>query len=229
MRVRYPKHNLAMKNITDKLLSRGAESLTDEELLAVIVADDSGDERAKQTARELLDSAAGSLPRLVDTDSARLRMVAGLGQRRALRLKASVELGRRIERAGVVAHDVIKSDGDVVRIMEPVIGNLAHEECWALYLASSGKVIERQRVSQGGVQSTVVDSKIVLKRAIELLAVQIVLVHNHPSGSAEPSRQDIELTERISEGARLLDMRLLDHVIIARGAHYSFRGHNLVK
>ena len=218
-----------MKNITDKLLSRGAESLTDEELLAVIVADDSGDERAKQTARELLDSAAGSLPRLVDIDSARLRMVAGLGQRRALRLKASVELGRRIERAGVVASDVIKSDGDVVRIMEPVVGNLAHEECWALYLASSGKVIERQRVSQGGVQATVVDSKIVLKRAIELLAVQIVLVHNHPSGSAEPSRQDIELTERISEGARLLDMRLLDHVIIARGAHYSFRGHNLVK
>ena len=218
-----------MKNITDKLLSRGAESLTDEELLAVIVADDSGDERAKQTARELLDSAAGSLSRLADTDQARLRMVAGLGQRRAMRIKASVELGRRIERAGVVAHDVIKSDGDVVRIMEPVVGNLAHEECWALYLASSGKVIERQRVSQGGVQATVVDSKIVLKRAIELLAVQIVLVHNHPSGSAEPSRQDIELTERIAEGARLLDMRLLDHVIIARGAHYSFRGHNLVK
>lgn len=218
-----------MKNITDKLLSRGAESLTDEELLAVIVADDSGDERAKATASELLDSAGGSLPRLLDTDVQRLRMVAGLGQRRALRLKASAELGRRIERAGVVAHDVIKSDSDVVRIMEPVIGNLAHEECWALYLASSGKVIERQRVSQGGVQATVVDSKIVLKRAIELLAVQIVLVHNHPSGSAEPSRQDMELTERISEGARLLDMRLLDHVIIARGAHYSFRGHNLVK
>ena len=218
-----------MKNIPDKLLSRGAESLTDEELLAVIVADDSGDERAKATASELLDSAGGSLPRLLDTDAQRLRMVAGLGQRRALRLKASAELGRRIERAGVVAHDVIKSDSDVVRIMEPVIGNLAHEECWALYLASSGKVIERQRVSQGGVQATVVDSKIVLKRAIELLAVQIVLVHNHPSGSAEPSRQDMELTERISEGARLLDMRLLDHVIIARGAHYSFRGHNLVK
>ncbi len=218
-----------MKNITDKLLSRGAESLTDEELLAVIVADDSGDERAKATASELLDSTGGSLPRLLDTDAQRLRMVAGLGQRRALRLKASAELGRRIERAGVVAHDVIKSDSDVVRIMEPVIGNLAHEECWALYLASSGKVIERQRVSQGGVQATVVDSKIVLKRAIELLAVQIVLVHNHPSGSAEPSRQDMELTERISEGARLLDMRLLDHVIIARGTHYSFRGHNLVK
>ena len=218
-----------MKNITDKLLSRGAESLTDEQLIAVIVAEDTTDERAKTLATELMANTDGSLQRLVDGDTMRLRMVAGLGLRRALRLKAAAELGRRVARAEAMAHDSITSDADVVRIMEPLLGALLHEECWALYLASSGKVIERQRISQGGVQATVVDSKIVLKRAIELLAVQIVLVHNHPSGSAEPSRQDIELTERISEGARLLDMRLLDHVIIARGAHYSFRGHNLIK
>ena len=218
-----------MKNITDTLLSRGAESLTDEQLLAVIVAEDTSDERAKTLAAELMASSDGSLQRLVDGDTMRLRMVAGLGLRRALRLKAAAELGRRVARAEAMAHDSITSDADVVRIMEPLMGTLQHEECWALYLASSGKVIERQRISQGGVQATVVDSKIVLKRAIELLAVQIVLVHNHPSGSAEPSRQDIELTERIAEGARLLDMRLLDHVIIARGAHYSFRGHNLIK
>ena len=218
-----------MKNITDKLLSRGAESLTDEQLIAVIVAEDTTDERAKTLATELMANTDGSLQRLVDGDTMRLRMVAGLGLRRALRLKAAAELGRRVARAEAMAHDSITSDADVVRIMEPLLGALLHEECWALYLASSGKIIERQRISQGGVQATVVDSKIVLKRAIELLAVQIVLVHNHPSGSAEPSRQDIELTERISEGARLLDMRLLDHVIIARGAHYSFRGHNLIK
>lgn len=218
-----------MKNITDTLLSRGAESLTDEQLLAVIVAEDTSDERAKTLAAELMTSSAGSLQRLVDGDTMRLRMVAGLGLRRAMRLKAAAELGRRVARAEAMAHDSITSDADVVRIMEPLMGTLQHEECWALYLASSGKVIERQRISQGGVQATVVDSKIVLKRAIELLAVQIVLLHNHPSGSAEPSRQDIELTERIAEGARLLDMRLLDHVIIARGAHYSFRGHNLIK
>lgn len=218
-----------MKNITDTLLSRGAESLTDEQLLAVIVAEDTSDERAKTLAAELMASSDGSLQRLVDGDTMRLRMVAGLGLRRALRLKAAAELGRRVARAEAMAHDSITSDADVVRIMEPLLGTLLHEECWALYLASSGKVIERQRISQGGVQATVVDSKIVLKRAIELLAVQIVLVHNHPSGSAEPSRQDIELTERIAEGARLLDMRLLDHVIIARGTYYSFRGHNLIK
>ena len=218
-----------MKNIVGKLCSRGAESLTNEELLTLIVAEDSGDERSKDVACELLRSAAGSLQRLAATDIMRLRMVAGLGLRRAMRIKAAAEFGRRVEVAEAAQQDVVKSDSDVVRIMEHVVGNLLHEECWALYLASSGKVIERQRISQGGVQATVVDSKLVLKRAIELLAVQIVLVHNHPSGSAEPSRQDVELTERIAAGAHLLDMRLLDHVIIARGAHYSFRGHNLIK
>ena len=116
-----------------------------------------------------------------------------------------------------------------MRIMEPLLASLQHEECWALYLASSGRVVERLRISQGGVQATVVDCKLIIKRAIELLATQIVLVHNHPSGSAEPSRQDRELTERVAEAAKLFDMRLLDHVIISAGAHYSFRAHNLVK
>ena len=98
-----------------------------------------------------------------------------------------------------------------------------------LYLASSGRVLERMRISQGGVQSTVVDCRLIIKRALELLAVQIVIVHNHPSGNTEPSSQDITLTERVAEAAALFEIRLLDHVIIARGSHYSFRGHNLVK
>ena len=85
------------------------------------------------------------------------------------------------------------------------------------------------RISQGGVQATVVDCKMVIRRALELLAVQIGLVHNHPSGSPEPSQQDVALTERVAEAAKLFDMRLLDHVIVARGAHYSLRAHNLVK
>jgi len=218
-----------MKNVTDKILSRGAAALSDEELVAVIVAEDASDERALSVAHELMQSAEDSLQRLAESDLSRLRMVGGLGLRRAMRLSAAIELGRRVAVAKATTHDTIASDADVVRIMEPVLGALQHEECWALYLASSGRVLERQRISQGGVQATVVDSKLILKRAIELLASQIVLVHNHPSGSAEPSRQDMELTERISEAAKLVDMRLLDHVIIARGAHYSFRGHNLVK
>jgi len=217
-----------MKNIIDRLQSRGAESLSDEELVAVVIADGVTDDRAVDTAAGLLAESDGDLVRVVEQDLSRLRMVGGMGRMRALRLKAAAECGRRVARAGAVSCDVVSSDGDVVRIMEPLLGSLQHEECWALYLASSGRVLERMRISQGGVQATVVDCRLIIKRALELLAVQIVLVHNHPSGSAEPSEQDRVLTERVVEAAKLFDIRLLDHVVIARGSHFSFRGHALL-
>ena len=217
-----------MRNVIDKLMSRGAASLTDEELVAVIIAESMSDERAVELARELLAGSGGDVMNLVEQDAARLRMVGGLGRMRALRLKAVAECGRRVAVSRATNFDNIGSDSDVVRIMEPQLGGLQHEECWALYLASSGRVLERMRISQGGVQATVVDCRLIIKRALELLAVQVVLVHNHPSGSAEPSEQDRVLTERVAEAARLFEIRLLDHVIIARGSHFSFRGHALL-
>ena len=218
-----------MKNIVDKMVSRGATALSNEELISVVIAEGVDDERAKDVASELVAINSQSLVELSRTQFPRLRMMAGLGKQRAMRLHAAMELGRRVAHSENTAQEVVQSDADVVRIMEPMLANLQHEECWALYLASSGRVIERMRVSQGGVQATVVDCKLIIKRAIELLATQLVLVHNHPSGSAEPSRQDMELTERVSEAARLFDMRLLDHVIISAGVRYSFRAHGLIR
>jgi DNA repair protein RadC len=218
-----------MKNIVDKIVSRGATALSNEELISVVIAEGMDDERAKDVASELAAINSQSLVELSRTQFPRLRMMAGLGKQRAMRLHAAMELGRRVAHSENTAQEVVQSDADVVRIMEPMLANLQHEECWALYLASSGRVIERMRVSQGGVQATVVDCKLIIKRAIELLATQLVLVHNHPSGSAEPSRQDMELTERVSEAARLFDMRLLDHVIISAGVRYSFRAHGLIR
>lgn len=217
-----------MKNLTAKLQSRGAQSLDDRELVALVVAEGQDDDRALHIAEELLRE-AGSLSRLVDTPFERLRMMSGLGRMRAHRLQAAAEIGRRTAVAEGGRVDAITSDGDVVRIMEPLLGLLQHEECWALYLASSGKVLDRVRISQGGVQATVVDCKMVIRRALELLATQIVLVHNHPSGSAEPSEQDRALTRRVADAAELFEIRLLDHVIIARGAHYSFRAYGRLK
>lgn len=217
-----------MKNITGKLQSRGAGSLTDEELISLVLAEMSGGD-TRDVAAELMRGVGGSLLALADVDIMRLRMLGGIGMVRAARLKGAMELGRRLAVAEATGQDVVTSDSDVVRIMEPHLGGLQHEECWALYLASSGKVLERMRISQGGVQATVVDLRLIIKRALELLAVQIVLVHNHPSGSAEPSGQDVALTERVAEAAKLFDIRLLDHVIVARGTHFSFRGHNMVK
>lgn len=218
-----------MRNIADKLSLRGAVALSDEELVAAVIAESPSDDAAVATARAVVAECGGRLAGVAACDLARLRMVAGLGKAKTLKLKAAVEIGSRVAQSSAAAHDVIASDKDVVRIMEPVIGALQHEECWVLYLASSGRVLERMRISQGGVQSTVVDCRLIIKRALELLAVQIVIVHNHPSGTPEPSAQDITLTERVAEAAALFDIRLLDHVIISHGNHYSFRGHNLVK
>ena len=218
-----------MKNLTDKILSRGAEVLADEELLALLVAEGLSDDSAVELGSSLYEECGGSLLGVAEQDIARLRMMSGLGKLRAMRLKVASELGKRVAQAKATSQSVIASDSDVVRLMESQLSSLQHEECWALYLASSGRVLERMRISQGGVQATVVDCKLIIKRALELLAVQIVLVHNHPSGCVEPSGQDIALTERVAEAAKLFDIRLLDHVLIARGAHFSFRARNMIK
>lgn len=218
-----------MKNALDKLVSRGATALEDEELVTLLVAENQCDDQARGVARSIIAECGGRVSGIADIDISRLRMMSGIGKLRAARLKAAIELGGRVAQQQVAQRDVITSDADVVRVMRPIIGALQHEECWVLYLASSGRILERMRVSQGGVQATVVDCRLIIKRALELLAVQIVIVHNHPSGSVEPSGQDVALTERVAEAARLFEIRLLDHVIVAQAEHYSFRGHGLIK
>lgn len=204
-----------MKNISDKLIARGAETLSDKELLALLVEDEA-------LAEALLCSCGGSLTALATVGVARLRMVEGLGLKRALRLCATTELGRRIAAEKGLEVDVITTSDDVVRLFRPQLEGLAHEECWAVYLTASNRIIERQRVSQGGVQATVVDHRLIIKRALELLATQLILIHNHPSGAAEPSPQDKVLTDKIVRAAALFDIRLLDHLIIAREGDFSF-------
>ncbi len=206
-----------MQNIRNKMTSRGVEALDDRELLSLLLEDE-------QLAEVLLSTYGGSLSRLTSEPEARLRMVGGLGLKRARMLLLATEFGRRVAAAGAAESDFIATSDDVVRIFRPQLERLSHEECWAVYLTASNRVIERQRVSQGGVTGTVVDHRLIVKRALELLATQLILVHNHPSGTPEASAQDRALTERIARAAALFDIRLLDHVIIARGGDYfSFR------
>lgn len=210
-----------MKTITDKMAARGVESLSDAELLAVLTDDE-------QTAGALLAACGGALARIASEDAARLRMVGGLGLRRARLLLAAAEFGRRVAASRAAEADVIATSDDVVALFRPQLETLAYEECWAVYLTSSNRIIERQRISQGGVQGTVVDHRLVVKRALELLATQLVLIHNHPSGAAAPSPQDKVLTERVAQAAALFDIRLLDHIIIAREGDFSFLRAGLV-
>ncbi len=211
-----------MKNLHDRLRSRGASALTDEELLALLIEAE-GDNRDPQSVARQLIAACGSIAEIAHTELSRLRMTEGLGLRRAERLTVAAEFGRRVARATARDVECITSDGDVAQIMRPIFDGLSHEECWALYLTSSNRIIERQRVSQGGVQATVVDHRLIVKRALELLSTQIILVHNHPSGAASPSDADKVLTRKIKEAATLFDIQLLDHIIISSEGHFSLR------
>ena len=216
-----------MKNLHDKLLSRGASSLSDEELLALMVESATDSRDPKVVAGAILAS-CGSLQGVARTDVSRLRMVEGIGLRRAERLAVAAELGRRVAVQSQEEVVSVATDADVVRLMRPQMEAMQYEECWVLYLTSSNRLIERQRVSQGGVQATVVDHRLIVKRALELLATQMILVHNHPSGAAEPSPADKQLTKRVADAAALFDIRLLDHIIIAREGNFSFRREHLL-
>ena len=203
------------------MAARGAEALDDRELLALLTDDE-------QLAGALLAACGGSLARIGSEDAARLRMVGGLGLRRARLLLAAAEFGRRVAAEHAADADVVATSDDVVRLFRPQLGSLPHEECWVVYLTSSNRIVERQRVSQGGVQGTVVDHRLIVKRALELLATQLILVHNHPSGAAEASPQDKVLTDRVAQAAALFDIRLLDHIIIAREGDFSFLREGLI-
>ncbi len=212
-----------MDSLNDKIALHGAESLTDKELLSVLTGDE-------MIAEQLLTEVGGSIERLGRLNLSRLRMIGGLGLRRAQQLLAAAEYGRRTAaRQPVVADAVIRQSDDIVRLFRPQLEGLVHEECWAIYLTASNRIIERQRISQGGVQATVVDPRIVVKRALELLASQLILIHNHPSGAAEPSPEDKIMTRRIAQASALFEIHLLDHIILSHEGEFSFRGAGLLE
>ena len=217
-----------MKRLLDKLAARGPAALDDAELLALLLGEGSEYKPAEMLSKRLLEHYNGSLARLGRDALPRLRMVEGVGLRRAARIVAAAELGRRILTLQAAEKTSIQTSDDVIQLFRPELELLQHEECWALYLSSSNRIIERQRISQGGVQGTIVDHRLIVKRALELLATQLILVHNHPSGSAEASDADRHLTSRIAEAAALFDIRLLDHIIISRSDDFSFRSAGLL-
>ena len=204
-----------MKQIRDKIALRGVGSLSDAELLAVVIGD-------VELAERLLDR-VGSLAALSRMELSRLRMAEGLGLSRAEKVASAAELGQRFARAESQQVESILSSDDALRVLRPHFEGLSREECRVLFLTSSNRVVECMLLSQGGVQATVVDHRLIVKRALELLSTQLIMVHNHPSGAASPSIADKELTKKVKAAAALFDIRLLDHIIISREGNFSFR------
>ncbi|MBQ7310559.1 MAG: DNA repair protein RadC [Alistipes sp.] len=206
-----------MRELHERILLHGAASLTDSELLGIVID-------SEEVAQSLISQY--TLTTLPVDDISRLRMSAGIGVAKATKIIASVELARRIAKSKTEVVDRIQSCEEAEKVLRPLFDGLDHEECWALYLTNSGKVLDKMKISQGGVQATVVDNRLIVKRALELLATQIIIGHNHPSENAQPSQADIVLTNRIKNAAALFDITLLDHIIITRTNSYSFKKNN---
>ncbi len=209
------------REIREKLIVAGPEKLSDAELVAVIIREGTENLSALELAGNILTEFSGSLSELAEAGVGRIRRTAGCGTTKAVSIAAAAELAHRISAEKALTISSISSKTDVEKLFAP-LAELGHEEFWVLYLTSGGRVIERARLSQGGVAGTVVDHKLIVKRAVELLASSLILVHNHPSGLARPSRDDDAVTETVSAAAALFDINVIDHIIISRSGSYSF-------
>ncbi|MDR1671444.1 MAG: DNA repair protein RadC [Alistipes sp.] len=209
------------REIRERLIVAGAEKLSAAELLAIIIREGSDTLSAVTLAENILAEFPGGLSQLASAGVQQIRRAAGCGTVRATSIVAAAELARRIAADNALSVSVISSKDDVVKLFAP-LAELPHEEFWALYLSSGGRVIDRVRLSQGGVSGTVVDHKLIVKRAVELLASSLILIHNHPSGLAQPSPHDQTVTETVSAAAALFDINVVDHIIVARSGSYSF-------
>lgn len=210
-----------LKIVREKALVCGLKELSDEELMMLIIDAESSDKAVALLRR--MDGLEG----VCKADLKELRQTEELGVRGAVRVGACVELGRRAMAFQGEHIEFITSSDDIKRMFSH-LETLDYEEFWCVYLNSAGRVLERLRISQGGVSHTQVDCRLISKRAIELLATSVVLVHNHPSGVAVASNDDIALTEKIRSALTLFDTRVLDHVIISSNSYYSFASSGLL-
>lgn len=207
----------------EKMDKKGAASLSDAELLAILIGSGNRDESAVELARRIMRECKDNineLARLSITDLC--KRFKGIGQAKAITIMAALELGKRRKTNDVLERKKIQSSVDLFQLFEPVLVDLMHEEFWVSLLDGANKVIDIRRLTQGGMQQTVVDIPMLLKLVLEKSALAIAVAHNHPSGRNEPSREDEQITRRIKQGCEAIGIRFLDHIIIARGKYYSF-------
>lgn len=216
------------KEVRERLVIRGAASLSNAELLSVILQQGPLTSHSIKPAMRVLEEVDGELSSLSKMELSKLRQLGSMGIKRAALVATAIEFGRRVVKEESRAITTISSNSDVIELFRPLIGELEYEEFWVLYLSSANTVLDKVRVSKGGVSGTVVDKRIVVKRGLELLASSLILVHNHPSGIATPSEEDRRLTSEIEKGAKLFEIAVLDHLVITSGESFSFRQAGLI-
>jgi len=206
----------------EKLMLKGKTALSDAELLAIIIGSGSRNESAVDLSKRILAHVQNNLNALGKLSLKQLTEFKGIGEAKAISIIAATELGRRRRTEEVPELVKINSSKVIFNVMQPLIGELPHEEFWVLYLNNAHRIIHKAQLSKGGITGTVVDIRMILKIALEYNALSFVLVHNHPSGKLFASESDFEITKKIQLAAKQLDMRVVDHVIIAENGYYSF-------
>jgi DNA repair protein RadC len=206
----------------EKLLLKGVYALSDAELLAIILGSGNCQESVVQLSQRILQSAENNINQLGKLSIKQLMKFKGIGEAKAVSIVAALELGKRRKADDLPHRERIYTSNDIYRYFQPLLCDLPHEEFWALFLNRANKVIDKWKISQGGVSGTVVDPRMVYKEAINRLATSVAVCHNHPSGNAHPSPEDNQLTGRLNEGLKLIDITLIDHVIVCEDSYFSY-------
>lgn len=206
----------------EKLMLKGKRALDDAELIAILIGSGSRNESAVELSKRILSSADNNLNALGKLSIQQLMTFKGIGEAKAISIAAAMELGRR--RRAEAAVDLIKitSSKVIFEIMQPIIGELPHEEFWIIYLNNSNKVISKSQLSKGGITGTLVDVRLVFKSALEIGATSLIVCHNHPSGTLIASDADKQITKKLKFAGESLDIKVLDHIIITETSYFSF-------
>ena len=212
----------------EKLLMKGPESLSDSELLAILLVNGTRAKSALDLAKEILNLGKNNLPELGKLTVKQLTKIKGIGEAKAITIVAALELGRRRQALEFLEKEVITSSNDVARFLQTILQDYRHEVFAVLFLNRANKVNHFEIISEGGITGTVADPRIILKKALEQDAVSLILCHNHPSGSLQPSKADEELTIKIREASKYFDIKVLDHIIVSEAGHYSFADEGLL-
>ena len=212
----------------EKLLKLGAEALSDSELLAIVIGSGWGNRSALDLAKEILEKGRRNWQDIGRMSTEKLMKTKGIGLAKAIAIGAAIEIGKRRQSGTVTTRTIVRSSQDAARILQPMLADHQYEVFCILYLNQGNRVLHLEMISKGGISGTVVDPRIIYRKALENTASSLLLCHNHPSGNLQPSEADISLTRKLKEAGKLFDISVLDHVIVSEEGYFSFADQGLL-
>ncbi|MBO7608454.1 MAG: DNA repair protein RadC [Paludibacteraceae bacterium] len=212
----------------EKMLQKGAGALSNAELLAILIGSGNNKETAVELSQRILTDNRNNLAELSTKDLPQLMTYRGIGEAKAITIAAAMEIGRRRSVEKALERPSVSTSEEAYNILKTYMEDLSHEEVWVLYLNQANKVISSKKISSGGVALAIMDVRLIMKEALNLLASSIILSHNHPSGAIIPSEHDKKSTQRIKEACNIFEISMLDHIIVGKGSYFSFNDNGLL-